>query len=229
MLPLRDHLPAHRMPVVSYSLIAVNVAVFIWERWVISHGIAPALLIRRFGLIPNALTTTPSDELPRVLSAMFLHDPTQWFHIAGNVLFLWVFGDAVEAALGRGRFLAFYLACGALAAAGQVMVDPSSTVPTIGASGAISGVLAAYGSIHPRAPITVVNPLVPLWFFFGVLVDLPAWLIILEYFVLNLASALLFAGHGGVAFYAHLGGFVAGTLLIRVALPAQPGGSLAAR
>jgi membrane associated rhomboid family serine protease len=120
--------------------------------------------------------------------------------------------------MGSLRFAGFYLLCGVLAAAVQMAVGPHSRIPMVGASGAISGVLAAYGSLYPRAPISVLNPVTLLWFFWGLLIELPAWLVILEYFVVNLLSALGSVNHrgGGVAFFAHLGGFVAGMLLVRL-------------
>jgi membrane associated rhomboid family serine protease len=226
MLPVRDHLPARRVPLVNYGLLVANVLAFMWERSLLAQGVPPGAIVRHFGLTPAILTSNPMEGAPTLLTSMFLHDPTGWLHIGGNLLFLWVFGDNVEDALGHVRYLAFYLACGLLAAGGQVMVAPDSWVPMVGASGAISGVLAAYGSLYPRAPITVLNPVLPLWFVLGVFLDIPAWLIIAEYFLVNLLSVIEAPGAdtGGVAFFAHLGGFVAGILLVRVALPRRPPG-----
>src|SRR5262249_10855601 len=128
--------------------------------------------------------------------------------------------DNVEDALGRGRYLAFYLCCGVAAAGAQILIDPSSPVPMVGASGAIAGVLAAYGSLYPRTPITVLNPVPLLWFFFGIFLEFPAWIVIAEFFVFNVWMGLtsLTSHSGGVAFFAHLGGFVAGLILVRVFL-----------
>jgi membrane associated rhomboid family serine protease len=139
------------------------------------------------------------------------------------MLFLWIFGDNVEDALGSLRYALFYLLCGVAAAVGQVLIDPGSPIPMVGASGAISGVLAAYGSLYPRSPITLLNPILPLWFVFGVFLELPAWVVILEYFAMNLFNGLssLGAHGGGVAFFAHLGGFVAGLILVRVFMMGQ--------
>jgi membrane associated rhomboid family serine protease len=153
---------------------------------------------------------------------MFLHDPSSLWHIGGNMLFLWIFGDNVEDALGRGRYLAFYLLCGVSAAGAQMLIDPGSLVPMVGASGAIAGVLAAYGSLYPRAPITVLNPIPILWLFFGFFLELPAWLVILEFFAVNVWYGFAAVGRGastGVAFFAHVGGFVAGLFLVRVFAP----------
>lgn len=221
MLPLRDHVPTRRLPVVNAALIGACVLTFIVERLVVRSASEVGSFVQRFGLVPAQLADSPLSHLPNLFSSMFLHDPTSWVHIGGNVLFLWVFGDGVEEALGRARYLALYLGCGILAAVAHVLVNPASTVPMLGASGAISGVLAAYGSLYPKAPVTILNPLIPLWFVMGVVVDLPAWAVILEYFVLNLwrGITLVDDSAGGIAFFAHLGGFVAGIFLVRWLLP----------
>ncbi|MDI1444940.1 rhomboid family intramembrane serine protease [Polyangium sp. 6x1] len=230
MLPLRDRLPARRRPYVNWLIILVNLGVFVWTQALISvagprgtEGRAFALLME-YGLVPARLVQEPIAALPTVFSSMFMHDPSGWAHIGGNMLYLWIFGDNVEDAIGSKRYALFYVLCGLCAALAQVVVNPSSVVPMVGASGAISGVLAAYGSLYPRSPITVLNPIVPLWLFFGIFFELPAWVIILEYFVLNLFSGIRSVGGsgGGVAFFAHLGGFVAGALLIRVFMRDKP-------
>lgn len=225
MLPLRDRLPARRAPIVNYLLIALNVLAFIWERAQIGAGVPEPLFLASWGLVPAHVTAHPIDGALNVLTSMFLHDPGGWVHIGGNMLFLWIFGDNVEDALGHGRYLGFYLLSGIAAALAQVMVAPYSHVPMIGASGAIAGVLAAYGSLYPRAPITVLNPIPLLWLFFGLFFELPAWVVILEFFVVNLIHAFGAGASmtgGGVAFFAHLGGFVAGLFLVRVFLPRAP-------
>ena len=216
MLPLRDHLPTKRRPVVTYALIALNVLAYIWESAEIASG--KQRLLFDLGLVPARFLQNPLVELPTVLSSMFLHAPDTWWHLASNILFLWIFGDNVEDALGRVRYTAFYMLCGLGAGLAQVLIDPSSMVPMVGASGAIAGVLAAYGSLHPTSPITVFNPILPLWLLFGPVFRLPAWLVILEFFVVNLFSGLSTVGsaRGGVAFFAHLGGFVAGLVLVRL-------------
>lgn len=181
-------------------------------------------LLLQWGLVPKLIVSHPLDALPSVLTSMFTHDPSGFAHIGGNMLYLWIFGDNVEDALGHVRYALFYLLCGVVAALAQILIDPNSVVPMIGASGAISGVLAAYGSKYPRSPITVINPFLPLWFFFGLFLELPAWLMILQYFIVNLVSGVASLGSkgGGVAFFAHLGGFVAGLLLIRVMIAQAP-------
>ncbi len=224
MLPIRDRLPTRKPPWVNWLLIVANVGAFVWMQALLSVsgprgqlGAAKELL-GTWGLVPARLLQHPVDALPTLFSSMFMHDPSGWAHLGGNMLYLWIFGDNVEDAMGSGRYLFFYVACGLAAAAAQVIIDPSSTMPMVGASGAISGVLAAYGSLYPRSPITVLNPILPLWFFFGIFFELPAWVLILEYFVVNLFSGVQSIGGsgGGIAFFAHLGGFVAGILLVRL-------------
>jgi membrane associated rhomboid family serine protease len=217
MLPLRDRLPTRKPPLVTYALIALNVISFIWMRSLLSVGYPPNRLLETWGLVPLQLIHDPADAWTTIFSSMFMHDPTGWLHLGGNMLFLWIFGDNVEDALGSLRYAAFYVLSGLAAAAAQILIDPTSTVPMVGASGAISGVLAAYGSLYPRSSITVLNPVPLLWFIFGLFLELPAWLVILEYFVVNLLNGLGAIGMrgGGVAFFAHLGGFVAGLILVR--------------
>jgi membrane associated rhomboid family serine protease len=225
MLPLRDRLPRRRVPIVNYLLITLNVVVFVWQRMQLVAGMPEETLLRYWGLVPAYLTRDPIGHGWTIFSSMFMHDPTGWLHIGGNMLFLWIFGDNVEDALGRARYLGFYLLSGIAAAFAQVAINPNSHVAMVGASGAIAGVLAAYGSLYPRAPITVLNPIPILWLFWGLLIELPAWFIILEFFVVNLINAFgtgAAAVGGGVAFFAHLGGFIAGLLLIRIFLPTRP-------
>lgn len=222
MIPIRDRLPRRRVPVVNWLLILLNVAAFVWERYAILLGYPARRLTMDWGLVPVLLVKHPVQESLNVFTSMFLHDPSTWWHIGGNMLFLWIFGDNVEDALGRGRYLAFYLLSGMAAAAGQVLIDPMSAAPMIGASGAIAGVLAAYGMLYPRSPITVLNPVPILWIFWGLFIELPAWVVILEFFVFNLVYGFDSLGHGaatGVAFFAHLGGFVAGLFLVHLFLP----------
>lgn len=223
MLPIRDRLPSQRPPIVNWLLIAGNVAAFVWMQALLSvagprgQTARAHEMLMEWGLVPARLMHDPAGAFPTVLSSMFMHDPSGFAHIGGNMLYLWIFGDNVEDALGHTRYALFYLLCGLCAAAAQIFVDPSSVVPMVGASGAISGVLAAYGSRYPRSPITVINPILPLWFIYGFFLELPAWIVILQFFVVNLFSGLASLGGqgGGVAFFAHLGGFVGGALLVR--------------
>ena len=175
MIPIRDRLPHRRVPVVNYLLIALNVLVFMWERAEIALG--DRRLLFEWGLVPRLVVRHPAEYGVNILTSMFMHDPTGWLHIGGNMLFLWIFGDNVEDALGRGRYLGFYLLSGLAAAGAQILIDPASPVPMVGASGAIAGVLAAYMSLYPRAPITVLNPIPVLWLFWGLFLELPAWIV----------------------------------------------------
>jgi membrane associated rhomboid family serine protease len=221
MLPLRDQLPTRRVPVVTYTLIALNVVAYLWQTTLVWSG--NVLVVRDWGLVPLRFFHDPVAELPRIFTSMFMHSPESWWHLGGNMLFLWIFGDNVEDALGRKRYVAFYLLSGIAAGLVQVLIDPHSRIPMVGASGAIAGVLAAYGSLHPMSPITVLNPVPPLWLVFGPVFRLPAWLIIAEFFVMNLVNGLMTLGRakGGVAFFAHLGGFVAGLVLVRFLFPSD--------
>jgi len=209
LLPVRDHLPTRTVPFVNYALIAANVAAFCGELWLASNGIAP----EQFALVPANLVADPVGAAPTLLTHMFLHSGLM--HIGGNMLFLWIFGDNVEDALGHARYAVFYFLCGIAAALAQAAMSLGSHVPMLGASGAIAGVLAAYLVLYPRSPITVVNPIPLLWIFWGIFILFPAWLVILEFFVVNLINAFsASSAHGGVAFMAHVGGFVAGLVLL---------------
>jgi len=214
MLPIGDRNPTRTTPVVNYVLIALNVAVFLWQ-YVIMLGGGEAWLVPGYGLVPSRLANDPPGEAFTVLTSMFMHGG--WGHLAGNMLFLYIFGDNVEDSVGHGRYLAFYVLAGAFAAAAQIGVDPSSTVPMVGASGAIAGVLGAYMVLHPSAPITILVP-PPLMFFIGFFIELPAWIVAGGWFawqVMSGVGSLGSAESGGVAFFAHVGGFVAGLLAIR--------------
>lgn len=216
LTPLRDHLPTRTLPLVNYALIAANIAVFVHERTAIAAGVEPEDLVMTWGLVPRRLLLDPGSGIETIFTSMFMHDPAGLLHLAGNMLFLWIFGDNVEDALGHVRYLVFYLVGGLGAAALQVLAGPTSLVPMVGASGAISAVLAAYALLYPRSSITVFNPVFLLWLFFGIFLHLPAWLVIGEFFVINLSDALMNNAQGGVAFMAHVGGFVTGALLLRV-------------
>ena len=219
MLPIRDRLRTRSVPYINYLILAVNIFVFIWERMMIGLGEHPMRLLDDYGLVPRAFLHAPLENGLSIFSRMFMHDPSGWYHIGGNMLYLWIFGDNVEDAMGHARYALFYLLSGVAAAAAQVLIDPTSTVPMVGASGAIAGVLAAYGSLYPRSPITVLNPVPLLWLFFGLFFELPAWMVIALFFVVNVMEAylgLLSGVHGGVAVFAHLGGFVAGLFLVRL-------------
>jgi membrane associated rhomboid family serine protease len=220
VIPLRDANPTRRLPVVTIGLIAVCVVVFLYELMVQapSGNAGFERLIRDWGLVPANLTGQARAEQtggpPAILtlfSSMFLHaDP---LHIGGNMLYLWIFGNNVEDRLGRPLFLVFYLAGGVIAALAQVAIAPDSTVPVIGASGAIAAVLGAYVVLYPRARV---QTLVYLGFFYQ-LIQVPAILILGLWFAIQVLSAVLSLGDpstsGGVALFAHVGGFVAGVIV----------------
>jgi membrane associated rhomboid family serine protease len=212
MLPVRDQLPTRSRAGVNYALIGLNIIVFIFELVGASRSANGEATVLPGSLVPAHLVEDPRGSWYTLFTHMFLHGGLS--HIGGNMLFLWIFGDNVEDALGHGRYLIFYLICGLAAALTQVAVSPHSTVPMVGASGAISGVLAAYALLYPRSPITVINPIPILWLFWGLFIYLPAWFVIVEWFAVNLWNAFQSsAGTSGVAFMAHIGGFIAGLLL----------------
>jgi membrane associated rhomboid family serine protease len=206
MLPLRDHLPTRTFPFVNYALIAANVVVFLLQ--------LQGTVTSDFEFVPARLFTDPIVGVETLFTAMFMH--ASWQHIGGNMLFLWIFGDNVEDAMGHFRYLLFYLVGGVCAAVAQTFASP--TVPMLGASGAIAAVLAAYVFLYPRSPVTVLNPVFILWFFFGLFLTFPAWLVIGLFFIVNLMSATSTSAQGGVAFMAHVGGFIGGALLYRAFL-----------
>jgi membrane associated rhomboid family serine protease len=206
LLPLRDHLPTRTFPFVNYLLIVANVVVFVLEEMTIASGVDPQRLIESWAFEPRMLFVDPVTAIGAVFSSMFMH--ASLLHIAGNMLFLWIFGDNVEDAMGHVRYLVFYLLCGVCATAAQTLIAPYSTVPLLGASGAIAGVLAAYMLLYPRSPITV------LVFIF--LLHFPAWLVIALWFLVNLWDALTIHTQGGTAFMAHVGGFLGGAVLLRL-------------
>ncbi len=214
MLPLRDRLPTRIVPFVNYALIAANVFAFFYEPGTLVSGAPTDAFTREWGLVPHRLFYDPLGGLPTVFTSMFMHG--SFGHIGGNMLFLWIFGDNVEDAMGHARYAVFYLLGGVFAATAQVLVDPMTTMPMVGASGAISAVLAAYVFLYPRSPITVLNPIPLLWLFWGLFWYFPAWLVIGEFFVVNLWAAIGHGAQGGVAFMAHVGGFIGGMATYRL-------------
>ncbi len=212
MIPLRDENPSRTFPFVTYALIALNVAVWLWELSLLGAGVP---VVAGFGLVPGRFASDPVGEAFTIFTSMFLHGG--WQHLIGNMLFLYIFGDNVEDAIGHGRFGFFYLLSGVAAAAAQILVDPTSPVPMVGASGAIAGVLGAYLVLYPKAPVLVLNPVLPLWLLIGPFIVFPAWIVVGEWFAWNLWLGLASIDRvgGGVAFFAHLGGFVLGLLAVR--------------
>src|SRR5260370_30396975 len=209
LTPIRDRLPTRTFPFINYLLIISNVLVFLWEQALAESGYESIGNV--LGFVPYQFNHDPIAAAPTILTSMFLHGG--WGHLLSNMLFLWIFGDNVEDAIGHFRYVAFYLVGGVAAALTQMAADPGSDVPMVGASGAISAVMAGYLRLYPTAPITVLNPIFLLWFFFGIFLELPAWVVTLEFFAVNLLAAETSrTGHamGGVAFFAHIGGVVGG-------------------
>ena len=215
MLPLRDRLPTRTFPFVNYLIIAANLLVFFWQIALVESGYSD--LGSDFGFVPYRFNVAPLETTPTIFSSMFMHSGLM--HIGSNMLALWIFGDNVEDAMGHVRYVFFYLLGGIAAAITQMGVDPFSSVPMVGASGAIAAVMAGYLVLHPTSPITFLNPVPILWFIFGIFIELPAWIAALMFFGTNLVSGLSSLGPGihqggGVAFFAHIGGFIAGLVLI---------------
>jgi membrane associated rhomboid family serine protease len=204
MFPLRDSIRARRFPVVTVALIVLNVVGFVlevqggMERIVGTWGLVPATLVHGLG------DGHPTAILP-VATSMFLHGDL--LHLLGNLWFLWIFGDNVEDRFGRLGYVGFYLTCGVVAAVSQVVADPTSSIPMVGASGAIAGVLGAYMWLFPGARVLTAVPL----FIFIQLIEIRALVFLGIWFVIQLVSSFL--GYGGVAWWAHIAGFVAGLLL----------------
>lgn len=210
MIPLKDEIKARRVPVVNYVLILINVAVFIYQ---FINASQMEAIVAKYAMIPANVTAGFSTEsLRTVLTSMFMH--AGWVHLLGNMLYLWIFGDNVEDRLGHFGYLNFYLAGGFAAAALHILINPQSTVPTVGASGAIAAVLGAYLVLYPRARIYTFIPIG----FWARLRLVPAAVVLGLWFLLQLFSGFATldakaADVGGTAFWAHIGGFVFGVLV----------------
>jgi membrane associated rhomboid family serine protease len=229
MFPYRDENETQRLAIVTGTIIGLNLIA-----WIFVQGAGATLPLAKsvcnLGLIPGELTgslppgtsfpigdglvcaTDPGRQGSHLLTSMFLHG--SWMHLLGNMWFLWIFGNNVEDAMGRMRFLVFYLVCGLAAAFGQVLTNPSSAIPMVGASGAISGVMGGYLVLYPKVRVFAFIPLG----FFITSVALPAWVMLGYWLLIQFVSGLAaFGGEiGGVAFWAHIGGFVAGVVLIKL-------------
>ena len=210
MIPLSDENPTVLRPIVTIGVIMANLAVFLYQLslFVTAPRLAEAL-IYQLGIVPAAILST--GEYYRIITSMFLHGG--WMHIIGNMLYLWIFGNNVEDSMGHFRFVGFYLLTGIIAACAHIALQPASNVPTIGASGAVSGILGAYLVLHPRARV---KTLLPLGIFFTV-VFIPAWFFLIFWIgfqILSQTLAPLDPQAGGVAYGAHIGGFIAGAVLI---------------
>jgi membrane associated rhomboid family serine protease len=209
VIPLRDNVPTRTLPIIAVSLIFVNVLIFLWQRLVLP-GNESELVYKYYGFVPHELTislTTQWTLIPynimTMFTSMFLHGG--FLHLAGNMLYLWIFGNNIEDAFGHTRFIFFYILSGLVAVVFQLSYDPSSGTPMIGASGAISGVLGAYLVLYPYARIKT------LVFFF--IVELPAILLLTIWFFMQVIYS---TSMNGVAWYAHIGGFIFGLLTAKL-------------
>jgi rhomboid family protein len=204
MIPLRDVIPSRTTPYITVTIITLNALAWFFELSM-PRDVLPVFL-QLYGVVPADFS------MPTLVTSMFLHGG--WFHVIGNMWYLWIFGDNVEDRLGHGRFLVFYLLCGTVAALGQLAIDPESTLPIIGASGAIAGVMGAYFVLYPHSRVLTLIPLIIWW----EIIELPAILLLGFWFVMQLFSAGSVAitatsqGRGGVAFVAHVAGFVMGMI-----------------
>ncbi len=227
MIPLKDYNPARSFPIVSIILIFLNVVTFVLDRitgqfvpitYETAHGLVKAYqfvggLTEHYALVPQMLTGQLQFSWATIFTSMFLHG--NWLHIGSNMLYLWIFGNNVEDTLGRFSFLLFYVTCGFFAAVTQIISNPQSTIPMVGASGAIAGVMGAYLILFPHARVLT---LVPIFFFFTFF-ELPALVIIGYWALIQFINATWLRGGemlrgGGVAYFAHIGGFVAGIVWI---------------
>ena len=224
MIPIRDDQPRFSTPYVTYFIIALNALVFLFELSVGAQS-DRALngLIYHFGVVPEhferALAGSSTLSVPglllTILTSMFLHGG--WLHIIGNMWFLWIFGDNIEDHIGHFPYLMFYLVSGFVASLTHILLNPASNVPSVGASGAIAGVMGAYFVLYPRARVLTLVPLIIFFTFWW----LPAWIFLGFWFVLQFLSgtasiAVTSQNTGGIAFWAHVGGFVAGIVLIKI-------------
>jgi membrane associated rhomboid family serine protease len=223
MIPLRDDQPRYSQPYINYFLIALNSIIFLFEFGLqLQSPRALNGLIFEFGAIPHAVTTAltgphfdPASAFLPIFTSIFLHG--SWLHLIGNMWVLWIFGDNIEDYLGHFQYLVFYLICGLTASFTHILLNLGSRVPSIGASGAIAGVMGAYFVLFPRAKVLTLVPLIIFFTFWW----LPAWIVLGYWFVVQFLSGTSTSittatQSGGVAFWAHVGGFVAGILLIKV-------------
>jgi membrane associated rhomboid family serine protease len=211
VIPIGDQNRGQRLkPYVNYGLIALNVLVFLYELTKSEQGLLSFFL--RFGVIPNEVAN--GQDLYTLITNLFIHGG--WLHIGGNMLFLWIFGDNIEDIMGHARYLMFYLLCGIAANFGQILINTNSLQPLVGASGAISGVLAAYLVLFPTGKVKILLLLgwIPFIFFVPAWVEIGLWIIL--QFVNGIASlgVSTVETSGGVAYFAHVGGFIAGLILV---------------
>jgi len=210
MIPLRDDTPSRHFPIITVILIAINVVVFLYQQYLAGIGQLDQFILQA-ALIPSEVVTASSPIVVLdFFTSMFMHG--SWLHLIGNMVYLWVFGDNIEDTLGPVLYIVFYLGCGIAADLAQIAIDPFSPIPTLGASGAIAGVLGAYLILFPRARV---QTLVFLFRFIRVVSISALWMLGF-WFILQLLPGILSIGSrgGGVAYFAHIGGFIAGAVVI---------------
>ncbi|MCM8783905.1 MAG: rhomboid family intramembrane serine protease [Candidatus Omnitrophica bacterium] len=211
MIPLHDENPTERFSFVTIVLVIVNSIVFLYE---LSLGSSLEITIRRYTLIPyNFINYFDFSQLRTLFSSLFLHGSL--LHLLGNMLYLWIFGNNIEDVLGHFKFILFYFLCGISASLAHILTNPHSTIPTLGASGAVSGVLGAYFILFPQARVVTIIPI----FYFIRIVKIPAFFFLGFWIAVQFLSGIISSGMdsdlgGGVAWFAHLGGFFAGVLLL---------------
>lgn len=215
MIPIRDDAPRLTVPFVTWTLIAANIAVFLYQFSLAMEGTrAEMAFVASFAFIPERVSGAVTGSVPvlagllPILTSMFLHGG--WMHLIGNMWFLWIFGDNIEDELGHGAYLLFYIGCGIAATIAQFLSEPGSRIPMVGASGAIAGVMGAYLIRFPRARVTVLLPIIIIW----TTVRLPAFLMLTYWLAIQVMSGWGSGAAGGVAWWAHIGGFVAGVGLV---------------
>jgi membrane associated rhomboid family serine protease len=211
MIPIRDQIPTRHVPIINYILIAANVIVFIFQ-WL--SGPYEEALVYEFALIPASFISNLSlGDFTDIFTSMFMH--AGWAHIGGNMLYLWIFGDNVEDSMGSVKYFLFYLIGGIAASMTHIFTNPGSQIPTVGASGAIAAVLGAYLILYPQSKVLTI---IPLGFFIR-MATVPASIVLGLWFILQFFSGVLSLGGpdvGGVAFWAHIGGFVAGIVMAKL-------------
>jgi membrane associated rhomboid family serine protease len=222
MIPIRDDTPTYSTPFINYLLIGLNTLIFLFElslnpqvrqAFVYQFGVEPVRVLTALGL---AQVHVPQASAVPLLTSMFLH--ASWLHLIGNMWVLWIFGDNIEDHLGHFPYLVFYLVSGLAASLLHILLNPNSTIPSVGASGAIAGVMGAYFLLFPSARVLTLVPLI----IFFTFIWLPAWIVLGYWFVLQFlsgaATSIAYSSKtsGGIAFWAHVGGFVAGLLMIKL-------------
>lgn len=211
MIPIRDQIPVQRTPYVTYALIAVNVLVYLVQTFT---GAGQEALINELALIPAEFTDgVDLRDIADIFTSMFMH--AGLLHLGGNMLYLWIFGDNVEDSMGPGKYLGFYLMGGIVASLTHILTNPNSQIPSVGASGAIAAVLGAYLILFPQSRVLTI---IPLGFFMRMTL-VPAIVVLGLWFLLQLFSGVMSLGGpdvGGVAFWAHIGGFVAGVVMAKL-------------